>query len=115
MDELDPAGEEAPRRERRNPPERRGRPRVEHVEIEQKTTDKPVRLVVRNNSRIQTMQSLLERFGSVATSGRYFVPEEQDASAVAEWCAENHLFVKKSDLGPVAVLDVMTDKDLRYK
>lgn len=85
------------------------------VEIEQKKSDRPVSLLVRNNSRISTMQRLVERFGSVATSGRYFAPENTDTGAIVDWCSENGLYVKKSDLGSVVVLDVMTDKDLRYK
>ena len=85
------------------------------IEIEQKTSDEAVHLLVRNNSRIQTMKDMVDRFGSKATSGRYFVPAERSVAEIVEWCSGNGLFVKKSDLGSVVVLDVMTDKDLRYK
>jgi hypothetical protein len=87
----------------------------ERVEIEQKKSDGAIPLLIRNNSRIQTMQKLVERFGSNATSGRYFAPSTSDVGEIASWCSENGLFVKKSDLGTVTVLDIMTDKDLRYK
>lgn len=85
------------------------------VEIEQKRCDRPISLLIRNNSRIATMQKLVERFGSAATSGRYFSPENTSVGDIVDWCAENGLYVKKSDLGSVVVLDVMTDKELRYK
>jgi hypothetical protein len=85
------------------------------VEIEQKTSDEAVRLLVRNNARIQTMRDMVDRFGSKATSGRYFSPEKGGVADIVEWCSGNGLFVKKSDLGSVVALDVMTDKDLRYK
>ena len=89
-----------------------GEPRVE---IEQRRTDEPLSLLVRNNSRISTMQKLIDKFGTKATSGRYFAPDATDTGAIVDWCSENGLFVKKSDLGTVTVLDIMTDKDLRYK
>lgn len=85
------------------------------VEIEQKRADEALSLLVRNNSRISTMQKLIDKFGTKATSGRYFAPNTTDTGAIVDWCSENGLFVKKSDLGTVTVLDIMTDKDLRYK
>jgi len=85
------------------------------VEIEQKRADETLSLLVRNNSRISTMQKLIDKFGTKATSGRYFAPNTTDTGAIVDWCSENGLFVKKSDLGTVTVLDIMTDKDLRYK
>ena len=102
------------RRENEWAPRDRKEPR-EPIDIEQKKTDETVKLVIRNNAIIEVMKEMLEKFGCKATSGRYFVPEKDDFDVILNWATGSGLYVKKSDMGSIVVVDIMRDRELRYR
>ena len=80
--------------------------------LENRTTDGPVSLIIRNCSSIECMEWLSEKLGYVARVGRYFVPETTDIGAISAICAERGLHMRRTDLGSMTVLDVMRDREL---
>lgn len=86
----------------------------ERITLEQKKCDEPSKLIIRNNSRIHVLKELIDKFGCKACSGRY-ITVESTVGEITEWCSSNGFFAKKSDLGGTVVLDVMRDKELKYR